>query len=205
MSWYRARTSGTENPSGAEEPAEADEITRLLYVATTRAADRLILSAGMSPDLKPEFPWMQLLAERFHLDTGLLKGDPYFGSLSGTKADPNRVPKILVHREPPIAVSQKEPKSQLVPLDRLTELLSNAEAEPFPETMQVYHPAADWQGMISVSSLEQHAGGQRPTWSLPLNDEMDDDDDRPRRGGRCRHGSPSDRPEIRLSPDRELA
>ncbi len=54
--------------------AEAQaELIRLLYVATTRAADYLILSGGLSPrDFEsPTAPWLKLLSERFDLQTGL--------------------------------------------------------------------------------------------------------------------------------------
>ncbi len=140
-----------------EEPLEAAEITRLLYVATTRAADRLILSAGMTPDLTPGSPWMKLLASVFALNTGILKVDPYFGSMSGAGADPRAIPDIRVHRAPPNAVSRKEPTERLVPLSRLFETVDAAEPAPFPETADVFPPANVWHGMISVSQLEQLA------------------------------------------------
>jgi ATP-dependent helicase/nuclease subunit A len=52
--------------------AEREERIRLLYVATTRAADFLVLSAGTFEDEleKPTAPWISLLAERFDLKTG---------------------------------------------------------------------------------------------------------------------------------------
>jgi len=56
-----------------DEQEEEDEEIRLLYVATTRAADHLILSAGMKDIDKPSGGWLELLAERFDLRTGGLK------------------------------------------------------------------------------------------------------------------------------------
>jgi ATP-dependent helicase/nuclease subunit A len=60
--------------------ADLAESVRLLYVATTRAADYLVLSSsvkridgeGTSPGLvvPSQSPWMPLLAERFDLETG---------------------------------------------------------------------------------------------------------------------------------------
>ncbi len=50
-----------------EEQAEA---LRLLYVATTRARDALILSAGVAADAKPNTPALGLLAQRFDRSTG---------------------------------------------------------------------------------------------------------------------------------------
>jgi len=55
-----------------EAQEEADEGIRLLYVATTRAADYLILSAGVKDLDQPSSSWLELLAERFDLRTGEL-------------------------------------------------------------------------------------------------------------------------------------
>ena len=52
---------------------EADEEIRLLYVAATRAADHLILSAGLKDVDQPTGSWLELLADRFDLRTGELK------------------------------------------------------------------------------------------------------------------------------------
>jgi len=46
------------------------EIIRLLYVATTRAADYLVLSSGLDKLGKIEGPWMELLDQRFDRLTG---------------------------------------------------------------------------------------------------------------------------------------
>ncbi len=58
----------------AENDEELQEIARLLYVAATRAADYLILSAGVEDITKPSGPWMEMLARRFDLLTGEQKG-----------------------------------------------------------------------------------------------------------------------------------
>ncbi len=52
---------------------DAAESVRLFYVAATRAADYLIISAGMSDVDAPKGPWMRLLGERFDLRTGSFK------------------------------------------------------------------------------------------------------------------------------------
>ncbi|MCS7305141.1 MAG: UvrD-helicase domain-containing protein [Thermoguttaceae bacterium] len=55
-----------------EQMADLQEEIRIFYVATTRAADYLILSTGWWE--KPlKSPWMTLLESRFNLDTGELK------------------------------------------------------------------------------------------------------------------------------------
>jgi ATP-dependent helicase/nuclease subunit A len=53
-----------------EEVEDYRESLRTLYVACTRAKDYLILSAGLTPDLRPSSPWMQTLAGRFNLRSG---------------------------------------------------------------------------------------------------------------------------------------
>ncbi|HVU87949.1 MAG TPA: UvrD-helicase domain-containing protein [Pirellulales bacterium] len=55
-----------------EEQEEADEGIRLLYVAATRAADYLILSAGIKDFDKPS-GWLEFLGERFDLRSGSLQ------------------------------------------------------------------------------------------------------------------------------------
>jgi ATP-dependent helicase/nuclease subunit A len=55
--------------SKSEDDAEA---IRLLYVATTRAADFLVLSSGVKDIDKVDGVWMRLLAERFDLSSGRL-------------------------------------------------------------------------------------------------------------------------------------
>jgi len=55
--------------NGEEERAER---SRLLYVATTRAADYLILSGSIKDMESPSGPWTKLLARRFALATGEL-------------------------------------------------------------------------------------------------------------------------------------
>lgn len=60
-----------------EKEEERAELMRLLYVASTRAADYLILSAGLPAIDKIASPWMELLASRFDLASGRFIGaDP---------------------------------------------------------------------------------------------------------------------------------
>ncbi|QDT38040.1 UvrD-helicase domain-containing protein [Stratiformator vulcanicus] len=55
----------------AERRADRDETVRLLYVAATRAADHLILSAALPPDGRFQSPWLKLIADKYDLETGL--------------------------------------------------------------------------------------------------------------------------------------
>ena len=63
-------TTGYDLWMMAENEEELAELNRLLYVAATRAADYLILSAGMEEPGKAAGPWMELIARRFDLMTG---------------------------------------------------------------------------------------------------------------------------------------
>ncbi len=53
-----------------EAQEERLEAHRLLYVATTRARELLVLSAAVGPEARPASPAMQLIAERFDRVTG---------------------------------------------------------------------------------------------------------------------------------------
>jgi ATP-dependent exoDNAse (exonuclease V) beta subunit len=55
----------------AQTRAAEDESTRLFYVATTRAADYLILSSAIKDPAEPSQAWTRLLAERFDLQSGI--------------------------------------------------------------------------------------------------------------------------------------
>jgi len=63
-------TVGYDLFSIAEKEEAKAEITRLLYVAATRAADYLILSSGVDKLGEINGPWMDLIARRFDLMTG---------------------------------------------------------------------------------------------------------------------------------------
>ena len=53
-----------------EREEDKEELKRLLYVACTRAADRLILSSNVDNLEKPKSDWTKLLAEKFDLQSG---------------------------------------------------------------------------------------------------------------------------------------
>ncbi len=53
-----------------EAEEDAAELSRLLYVATTRAADYLILSGGVARLGEAKGPWAELLGRRFDLPSG---------------------------------------------------------------------------------------------------------------------------------------
>lgn len=63
---------GLELYRAATRDDDEQEMRRLLYVATTRAADFLILSSSVKELGKPSGPWTELLARHFELPTGRL-------------------------------------------------------------------------------------------------------------------------------------
>jgi ATP-dependent helicase/nuclease subunit A len=81
---------------GAED---ATELNRLLYVATTRAADYLILSSGVPELGAASGPWMQLMARRFDLGEGR-----FLGKLPAGAA----MPEVLVTSQEPPPASRGE-------------------------------------------------------------------------------------------------
>ena len=58
----------------SENDEEAAELVRLLYVATTRAADYLILSSGLPALGAAKSPWSELLGRHFDPQSGLPRG-----------------------------------------------------------------------------------------------------------------------------------
>jgi len=65
--------SGFRLHAAMEREEDRAEMIRLLYVATTRAADYLILSSGVAEIGSARGPWTQLLARRFDPGTGRLR------------------------------------------------------------------------------------------------------------------------------------
>jgi ATP-dependent helicase/nuclease subunit A len=70
---------------------ELEERKRMLYVATTRARDYLIISSSLESCDAPKSDWMELIAERFNLATG---------ELLATLPDGYATPQIRVTTDP---------------------------------------------------------------------------------------------------------
>ncbi len=68
-------TSGYDLFVQAELDEEMAEMTRLLYVATTRAADYLILSSGLEDLNHVRGPWLEMVQRQFDLCSGSVAGD----------------------------------------------------------------------------------------------------------------------------------
>jgi ATP-dependent helicase/nuclease subunit A len=96
---------------------EHDEIIRLLYVATTRAADFLILSSSMKSLERAGGPWMELLGGRFDLSTGRLTASLPAGYVK---------PQVRVIMSPPSTDAARRPKHSSVDLERLADEIEHA-------------------------------------------------------------------------------
>ncbi|MEQ9065841.1 MAG: PD-(D/E)XK nuclease family protein, partial [Gimesia chilikensis] len=139
---------------GLEQRADEEETVRLLYVAVTRAADYLILSAGLPYDRKIESPWMKLLARHFDLTTGAPAIDPYLGKLTLGDVAPDQIPAIRVHHEMPQPLTRPEKKQRELKPSQFVAALEQGAPEPFPESYGVIAPRPGTLSHVSVSQLE---------------------------------------------------
>ena len=138
-----------------EQEADAEETIRLFYVACTRAADYLILSAGIELEAKRNSPWLELVESRFDLLTGLPKGDALLGSSEFRTAGRETIPEIFAHREPPAAKPVDHEPARQVPLSELTDLIVFAEPTEPPASARRWPREASDLPPISVSRLEE--------------------------------------------------
>lgn len=155
-----------------ESKADDEETLRLFYVAVTRAADHLILSAGLDPSKPLQSPWMQLLASRFDLNTGQPQGDPLLGTFIGAESR-EAIPNILPHHVPPDAKPVQHRRDQL-PLTTFAERFEAAEATPWPASLAVYPVDTLAPHIWSVSHLEQH-DATLMSWPSPRHETTGED------------------------------
>jgi ATP-dependent helicase/nuclease subunit A len=94
-------SSGMDLYCASEKRADADERTRLLYVACTRAADYLMLSSSIAGFDAPESDWMKLIARKFDLALGQFVGKLPAG-----------------YQSPRVLVTDKEPATEHRPAGR---------------------------------------------------------------------------------------
>jgi len=87
-------TGGFELHAWREQEEEQAELVRLLYVATTRAADYLILSSGVRRLGSASGPWTELVGRRF---------DPLSGKLRVELPAGYKSPKVKVTTERPVS------------------------------------------------------------------------------------------------------
>lgn len=162
------------------------ETLRLLYVATTRAADHLILSANLKDIGKISHPWLQLVGERFDLLTGQPRLTPTEGGLSILAKYADRLPQILVHHACPEPVTvEGKGRRQRLALEKLREAVEAAPTTPLPSTMAAIPIDYAARRRISVSEIREFDAALACRVPLALdtagdaavNDEMLDDED----------------------------
>lgn len=116
----RGSATGLDMARWLERQEDLAERIRLLYVATTRAADYLILSAGLGRLDKAEGTWMKLLADRFDLASGAYQGKPM---------DKRREPLVGVTTTQPPAERPDTALRRRAPLARLAGQARSAPAQ----------------------------------------------------------------------------
>ena len=138
-----------------EKREDEAESLRVLYVALTRAADHLILSGTLEANGRPRSQWMKLIAERFDLQTGLPKHDPYFGTALKSPTGADGIPQIYVHHAIPARSSGTARKSKSAPLARFREIIEAGEGGCLPPLMGPLPAARRPVPRLSVSAIEQ--------------------------------------------------
>lgn len=157
------------------------ETQRLLYVATTRAADWLILSANLTQAGKVSHPWLKLLSQRFDLQTGQPRTAPTHEGLSVLVKYADCLPKIAVHHSIPDLPHEKSPHApRRVPLGKLREAVLAAEPAPPPAMLAEIPVDRMARVRFSVSDLEQADAALRGTESAPAEAAAGELDDVPR-------------------------
>jgi ATP-dependent helicase/nuclease subunit A len=146
-----------------EQSESLAETLRLLYVATTRAADLLILSAHLKQPGKFSHPWLKLLASRFDLDSGQVRTAPDARGYSPLLKYSRQIPQIHVHQEPPelVPVAKNNDDSNLSLSDLRETVLSAAPAAP-PPLWGPLLPDPSAPRTFSISRLEGVDSGETP-------------------------------------------
>lgn len=150
-----------------EKQADQAESLRVLYVATTRAKDYLILSGCLKSSGQPTGPWMKFLATRFDITTGLPQGDPYLGHQLVENLDADQLPEIQVFAEPPDDPQLNvQDETKLLSLPKAKAILETAEPTDIPASAPPIPPRSRQPLVLSVTSLTES--------SAPLTIEMAD-------------------------------
>jgi len=178
-----------------ESPEELCETQRLLYVATTRAADLLILSGTLHEKrgrLQLEHPWMRLLSDRFDLESGAPSQNPANPVLISAGRD---LPEIRVHHQPPaISAAPGPARERGSHLVRWLERIDATDPTELPPELQRFAPDLRHRRRFSVSQLESRLEACPPAERPPEADWSDLLDrvevDWPSRTGRGAGGQP---------------
>ena len=112
-------TTGYDLWMMAENEEDMAEVSRLLYVATTRAADYLILSAGMEEPGKIAGPWMELIGRQFDLISGGRKAEEVASGqwLVASKSEISNPQPLIPNPSPTVTVTTTQPTIESKPID----------------------------------------------------------------------------------------
>ncbi|MEK6237176.1 MAG: PD-(D/E)XK nuclease family protein, partial [Planctomycetales bacterium] len=149
-----------------ESDADEEERVRLLYVATTRAADMLILSSGVTDLDKPSSQWMRLLARRFDLHAGNpldSESDRLLEEQLGS--DHYQPPQVRVISESPPTPKPKQ-QSKQPELSQLADQALKARKAEVPPLVGAIPPDVGGRRQYSVSRL--HGLLEEPTLAEKL-------------------------------------
>jgi ATP-dependent helicase/nuclease subunit A len=139
----------------SERDQDVAESRRLFYVAATRAADLLILSANLKRAGEAANTWLKLVAERFDLLTGQPRQAPTADGLSILAKYASRLPQISVHRAPPeLTPAAKDVAAGAISLPRFREAIEQSAPAPLPNTLRRLPPDVNSRRRFSVSALE---------------------------------------------------
>jgi ATP-dependent helicase/nuclease subunit A len=137
--------------------AERQENLRVLYVALTRAADHLILSAAVEDPTRPPSPWLAAIAAAYQLDTGLERLDPLLGASTASTGGSENTVDVKIHRRAPVLSHGLPNQKRELSLKKLMESISNAATSPLPTSAVEVHIPGSIPSLISVSAIEAAA------------------------------------------------
>ncbi|MBN2477277.1 MAG: UvrD-helicase domain-containing protein [Pirellulales bacterium] len=154
--------SGFDLHALAESEEQLAELVRLLYVATTRAADYLILAAGTPNVRAAKGPWMELIRRRFDPETGApraaagshLAADTPGGQVVGETAERGVQVRVTLN-EPPLASRPSDSRGprNLTKLEAKARQMANSGAGRVPEYLAAVEPDRAARQQYSFSRL----------------------------------------------------
>ena len=159
----KAPPGGYEMWRFMERSHEAAELNRLLYVATTRAADYLILSSGASHLSPAQGSWIELLARRFDLATGR-----FIGPLPKAESRP----EVRVTTEEPPAQRTGRSRRAKVDVEKMVDEVLAAGGISRPSTRRIDPIEPDWSARPQYSfsrlagTLDRHDEPSEPSDSF---------------------------------------
>lgn len=149
------------------------ESLRMFYVATTRAADYLVLSAGLDSLDTVRSSWMELLKQRFDLSTGMLKGRLPEGyaqpSIRATtdRPEPKQKPRRSGSKADPEQVAQAAEEAAAAGRGTIPRGLRAVEPDPTAATEYSFSRLSGllhWRGGQEAQASEVTTHDETPPW-----------------------------------------